>query len=252
MQDSKYFGSFYPIESKIHRLNPVIKLIILFILIISIIASNEIKLHILMLFYVIVLLYYSKVPFRFYFNMVYGLRYIYIILLFLLASHGLTLEFTIILLLKINIILLYLSLLFFTTAPSVLKYGVEKILTPFNILNLNMGKFANFLVNIITFIPLVIVTEKEVLIMRGNHGLDYFEEDIISKIIVRIKSSYNTFYITIQKLKNINELSTLKMYNINKHRTNYKVNKIDGFSIILLLISLIFIIYYIIYERGIL
>ena len=46
MQTNKYFGSFYPVNSSIHRLNPVMKLICLFLFLIPLIGSMSLKLHI--------------------------------------------------------------------------------------------------------------------------------------------------------------------------------------------------------------
>ena len=62
------------------------------------------------------------------------LRYVYIFLLFLLASKGLSLENAITIFLKISMIIEYLALIFYTTSNSELKYAIEKILNPINVL----------------------------------------------------------------------------------------------------------------------
>ena len=56
------------------------------------IGSMSLKLHIVILFFIFMLIYSSNVPLKFYLDMLYGLRYIYIIILFSLASKGLSLE----------------------------------------------------------------------------------------------------------------------------------------------------------------
>ncbi len=251
MHSNKYFGSYYPVDSFIHKINPVIKLVALFLLLIPIIGSMELKLHVVMLFFTVMLLYSSKVPLRFYFNMLYGIRYLFILLLFLLASRGLDLETAVIVLLKIVILIEYLSLIFYTTSPNELKYGIEKSLSPFNFLSLNLGKFANVVVNIITFFPLLFVTEQKVLKSASMRGLDYYNQDILSKIYVASSSLKNTFRLTFERIKEEKFASTLRMYNVSKHRTNLSTNKINFNGIFLLLIHLIFVAYYI-YERGLL
>lgn len=251
MQSNKYFGSYYPVESIIHKLNPVIKLLCLFLFLIPMIGSMDLKLHIVILFFIIMILYSSNVPLRFYMNMLYGLRYIYIFLLFLFASRGLTLEQTVITLIKISAIIEYLAFIFYTTAPSELKYGIEKILNPFNFLNLNLGKFSNFIVSIITFFPLLFTVEQSVLMNAGSRGLDYYHSDILAKIIVVMSSFKNTLRLTFQKIKETKLACELKMYKVTKFRTNLRTNKVRFFDIILILIHLIFIAYYI-YERGLL
>ena len=237
MQSNRFFGSFYPINSEIHKINPTVKLICLFLTLIPIIGSMEIKLHVVMLFFTVMLLYMSKVPLRFYFNMLYGIRYLFILLLFLLASRGLVLETAVIILLKIVIVIEYLSLIFYTTSPNELKYGIEKSLNPFNFLSLNIGKFANLVVGLVTFFPLLFVTEQSVLKSASMRGLDYYNQDILSKIIVAASSLKNTFRLTLEK--------------ISKFRTNLSTNKLNFNGILLILVHLIFVSYYI-YERGLL
>lgn len=245
MLSNKYFGSFYPVNSSIHKLNPVIKLTCLFLFIIPLIGSLDIKLHTVIFFFIIMLMYTSNVPIKFYFNMLYGLRYIYIILLFLLASKGLSLEQAVVIFVKISAFIEYLALIFYTTSPSELKYGIEKTLNPFNLFNLNLGKLSNKIVGIITFFPLLFTTEHEVLKSASARGLDYYHSDILAKIIVVLSSLKNTLRLTFKKIHDIKFASELRMYNVTKFRTNLRTNKVKFFDIMLILIHLIFIMSYI-------
>lgn len=245
MLSNRYFGSFYPVNSSIHRLNPVIKLICLFLFIIPLIGSMDIKLHIVVFFFIIMLMYTSNVPMKFYFNMLYGLRYIYIVLLFLLSSKGLSLEQAIVIFIKISALIEYLALIFYTTSPSELKYGIEKTLNPFNLFNFNLGRLSNKIVSIITFFPLLFTTEHEVLKSASARGLDYYHSDILAKINVAFSSFKNTLRITFNKIHNIKFASELRMYNVTKFRTNLRTNKVSFFDIMLILVHLIFIMSYI-------
>lgn len=249
MQTNKYFGSFYPVNSSIHRLNPVMKLICLFLFLIPLIGSMSLKLHIVILFFIIMIMYTSNVPLKFYFNMLYGLRYIFIIIIFLLASKGLTKEEAIVILIKISSFIEYLALIFYTTSPSELKYGIEKTLQPINLFNLNLGKFSNKIVGIITFFPLLFTTEREVLKSASARGLDYYHSDILAKIVAVLSSFRNTLRITIKKIKDIKFASELRMYKVTKFRTNLRTNSIKFFDIMLLLVHFIFVLYYI-KEKG--
>lgn len=245
MQSNRFFGSFYPVGSSIHRLNQVIKLICLFLFIIPMIGSMSIKLHIVVLFFIVMLIYTSNVPIRFYFNMLYSLRYIYIVILFALASKGLSMEQAIVILIKISSIIEYLALIFYTTSPSELKYGIEKTLNPFNFLNFNLGRLSNLIVGIITFFPLLFTTEQSVLKCAGARGLDYYHGDILSKISVVLSSFRNTIRLTIKKMKDIKFASELRMYSVTKFRTNLRTNKVKFFDMVLLLVHFIFILSYI-------
>lgn len=251
MQSNKYFGSYYPVDSKIHGLSVITKLITLFMLILLMILSNSLELHAVILFFIVGLLYLSKVPLRFYFDIIYGLRYILVIFVVVLAAKGMELNDALLYLSKLTNIILYLSLIFYTTSTSEMKYGLEKIINPFNILNLNISTVINKVVTLITFFPLLFITEHEVLVNSSSRGLDYFHTDILSKIIVITKSLKCTLRLTLEKLKLIKIDGTLKLYSTKTFRTNYRTNKFGIKDILLLGVYLIFFYYYLL-KSGLL
>ena len=225
MQSNKYFGQYYPIDSKIHNLNVFTKLITLLLLIITLLISNSLRLELVIFFFIFILLYESKVPLRFYFNIIYGLRYLLIILVVLLASKGLTLNVAVTILFKVFNIISYLSLIFYTTSNSELKDGLEKLISPFNFLNLRISTFINRLVNLINFFPLLLITEREVLISSSARGLDYFHTDLMSRFITALISLKNTFRLTKEKLKRKKLSNKIKLYITKTYRTNLRTKK---------------------------
>lgn len=243
MQSNKYFGEYYPVDSKIHSLSVFTKLITLLLLMITLIISSSLRLEIVIFFFIFILLYESKVPLRFYFNIIYGLRYLLIILVVLLASKGLTLNVAVSILFKIFNIISYLSLIFYTTSNSELKYGLEKLISPFNFLNLRVSTFINRLVNLINFFPLLLITEREVLISSSARGLDYFHTDIVSRFITSLISLKNTFRLTMEKLKRKKLNNKIKLYSTKTFRTNLRTNKFKFYDFIILAVFIVFIYY---------
>lgn len=243
MQSNKYFGQYYPIDSKIHNLNVFTKLITLLLLIITLIISNSLRLELVIFFFIFILLYESKVPLRFYFNIIYGLRYLLIILVVLLASKGLTLNVAVTILFKVFNIISYLSLIFYTTSNSELKYGLEKLISPFNFLNLRISTFINRLVNLINFFPLLLITEREVLISSSARGLDYFHTDLMSRFITALISLKNTFRLTKEKLNRKKLSNKIKLYSTKTYRTNLRTNKFKFYDFIILMVFIMFIYY---------
>lgn len=243
MQSNKYFGQYYPIDSKIHNLNVFTKLITLLLLIITLIISNSLRLELVIFFFIFILLYESKVPLRFYFNIIYGLRYLLIILVVLLASKGLTLNVAVTILFKVFNIISYLSLIFYITSNSELKYGLEKLISPFNFLNLRVSTFINRLVNLINFFPLLLITEREVLISSSARGLDYFHTDLVSRFITALISLKNTFRLTKEKLNRKKLSNKIKLYSTKTYRTNLRTNKFKLYDLIILIVFIMFIYY---------
>lgn len=249
---NKYFGSYYPVESNIHKLNPIVKLVCLVIFILTMIGSMNIKLHVVILFFIFMLIYYSNVPIKFFSNMLYGLRYIYVFILFLLASKGLSLESAITIFIKISLIIEYLALIFYTTSTNEIKYAIERFLNVFNVFNINLSKVSYFITSLITFFPLLITTDLNVIKSASIRGLDYFHGDILSRLVVQFNTIKNTFRLTIEKLNKMKFTSELKLYNTKRARTNLSTNKFNYRDVFMIIVHLIFILFYILFERSVL
>ena len=136
MYSRNSFGSYYPIDSLIHRLNPVIKLINFILTVILVCISSSIYVNSFVCILVFVMLLMSYVPFRFYFNSIWSLRYFYILIAFFCLYFDKNLTECIVYILKFTTIIEYLNLLAYTTSPSENIYGIEKFLSFFNFLYL--------------------------------------------------------------------------------------------------------------------
>ena len=91
MQSRNSFGYYYPIDSLIHRLNPVMKLVNFILMVILICLPSSIYVHAFALALVVIMIFMSYVPFRFYIRTIWALRYIYILIAFF-YSLGLSLS----------------------------------------------------------------------------------------------------------------------------------------------------------------
>ena len=142
MYSRNSFGSYYPIDSTIHRLNPVIKLVNFIILILLLILCNSLIIHVFALLLLIIMILLSLVPYRYYFDTFWSLRYLYIIIAFLCLYFDKSLELCFVWLIKLVCVVEYLSLIAYTTSPSESAYGIEKFLSLFNFLFLPVSKFS--------------------------------------------------------------------------------------------------------------
>ena len=88
MYSRNTFGSYYPVNSIVHRLNPIIKLINFIIILVLSIISNSIYINSFILILVFILILLSYVPFKYYIDTIWSLRYIYILIAFICAYFG--------------------------------------------------------------------------------------------------------------------------------------------------------------------
>lgn len=243
-------GNYYPIKSIIHKLNPVNKIICLVLFILFIMFSMSLKLHFVLFAFLALVMLLSNVPFRFYFNILFSLRYILVILIILLLMFTITPDLVTVIVLKILMTVILVSVLTFTTSPSELAYGIEKFIKPFNLFNINFSKLIQIKVNAIRFIPTFITTQYSVLKAVEARGINYSYSNLLSRFHVKRKMFGSVYALTKRKFKNIKNEAMLRMFNYKKYRTNYKVNKFGFYDLVYTFVFLS-VLYVHMHERGI-
>lgn len=238
MYSRNSFGSFYPINSVIHRLNPVMKLINFIICILILILSSSIYVNGFVLIFIFIMILLSYVPFRYYLNTIWSLRYIYILIAFLCLYFDLELTDCFCYIFKLTSFVEYLNLLAFTTSPSESIYGIEKFLSFFNFLYLPVSKLAIKINSILRYIPLWLSVEYKTYKATSSRGRDYSHSNIFGRMYTFLSVRKNINRLVKNKNKETYLDSELRLYDSKKYRTNYRTNKVTFIDIFFLLFHL--------------
>ena len=251
MYSRNSFGSYYPISSTIHKLNPIMKLINFIITILVLILSNNLQINIFVLVLTIIMMLLSYVPFKYYFNTFWSLRYLYLFLIFFLYSLGINFNDTVCYLIKLIVVVEYLNILAFTTSPSESVYGIERFLSMFNFLMLPVNKIAIKINSILRYFPLLLVVNYKTIKAQSSRGIDYYNSNIFGRGYVFMSLLSNSLRLTKAKSKEINYVSELKLYNDKRYRTNYETNRV-GFNDIFFFMFHLALLYACVVEKGLL
>ena len=251
MYSRNSFGSYYPISSTIHKLNPIMKLINFIITILVLLLSNNLQINIFILVLTIIMMLLSYVPFKYYFNTFWSLRYIYLFLIFFLYSLGISFNDTVCYLIKLIVVIEYLNILAFTTSPSESVYGIERFLSMFNFLMLPVNKIAIKINSILRYFPLLLVVNYKTIKAQSSRGIDYYNSNIFGRGYVFMNLLSNSLRLTKAKSKEINYASELKLYNDKRYRTNYETNRV-GFNDIFFFMFHLALLYVCVVEKGLL
>lgn len=251
MYSKNTFGSFYPVNSIIHRLNPVVKLInFLLIVILSLLTSSiYINGFVLSLVFIMILL--SYVPFKYYFNTVWSLRYIYILIAFICAYFDISLNECIVYMFKLTSIVEYIHILCYTTSPSESAYAIEKVLSFFNIFNLRISIISFKLNNILRYLPLSNMVENKLLKTISSRGKDVYYTNIINRFFISLNIYSKKRRFIKYKNKQMDLEVSQRLFSINRYRTNYRTNKVGFYDIFFMLFHVSLILLYV-KERGLL
>ena len=251
MYSRNSFGSYYPINSRIHRLNPVIKLINFILVLLLVILSKSVYINGFILVFVFVMMLLSFVPFKYYLKSIYSLRYVYLLIALICLYFNTSVEVCLVYIAKVIIVVEYLNIIAFTTSPSENIYGVEKFLSFFNFLYLNVSKIAVKINSIIRYLPLYITVQDKAFKASSSRGVDYNNMNIFERTKVFFSVNKNVRRLTNYHNKMTNESSEMRMYDIRKYRTNYRTNKVGFYDIFFLLFHLLLFYAYFV-EEGIL
>ena len=230
MYSRNSFGSFYPIDSSVHRLNPVIKLIDFLIIIFLVIFCNSLYINLFMLGLVIIMMLLSFVPLKFYMNTFWSLRYLYILVAFICASFRMNMS-GLVVLSKIVVVVEYLNIISYTTSPSESAYGIEKFLSYFNILLLPISGLAFKINSILRYVPLLLTVEHKTLKAQASRGIDYYHTNIFGRMYAVCNLYLNVHRLTRRKNREIAFSRELKLFNLRRYRTNFRTNKVGFYDI---------------------
>ena len=250
MYSRNSFGSFYPVDSSVHRLNPVVKLFNFIVAILLIILSDSLYINLFLFSLVLCMELLSFVPFKYYFRTFWSLRYIYILILFICAYFRLSITESFIYIIKFITTVEYLNILAFTTSPSESAYGIEKFLSYFNFLYLPITKFAFKINKMLRYVPLMLTVEYKTLKAEASRGIDYFHSNMFGRMNAVGTIYRNILTLTKRKSRDIAFASELILYNMKRYRTNYRTNRVGFYDLFFTVFHLALVYAYLV-QRGV-
>ena len=250
MYSRNSFGSFYPVDSSVHRLNPVVKLFNFIVAILLIILSDSLYINLFLFSLVLCMELLSFVPFKYYFRTFWSLRYIYILILFICAYFRLSITESFIYIIKFITTVEYLNILAFTTSPSESAYGIEKFLSYFNFLYLPITKFAFKINKMLRYVPLMLTVEYKTLKAEASRGIDYFHSNMFGRMNAVGTIYRNILTLTKRKSRDIAFASELRLYNMKRYRTNYRANRVGLYDLFFTVFRLVLVYAYLV-QRGV-
>lgn len=190
-------GQYYPANSKLHRLDPRVKIVCTFLFLISLFCFQNIWGYVIATIFLASIIRISKVPFKL---IVKGLRPVIMLLMItVLFNLFLTKTGTVIFeawvfkitdeglrtagFMTVRLIYLILgsSLMTFTTTPNALTDGIEKLLWPLRKIKLPVHEIAMMMSIALRFIPILLEETDKIMKAQIARGADLESGNIIQK-----------------------------------------------------------------------
>ena len=231
-------GQYYPSNSKLHRLDPRVKIVCTLLYLVSLFVFNNIWGYLVATAFLFFVIRTSKVPFKY---IVKGLKPIIMLLmitvifnLFLNNVGKVLVEFWIFkittgglktaVFMAIRLIYLILgsSIMTFTTTPNALTDGIEKLLWPLNKINVPVHEIAMMMSIALRFIPILLEETDKIMKAQIARGADLESGNIIQKAKAMIPILVPLFVSAFRRANDLAMAMEARCYRGGEGRTKMK------------------------------
>ena len=244
-------GQYLPFDTFIHRLDPRVKIVGVFLYIITIFFVDDFYGYIPFVILLIAMLAVAKIPIKSVLKSLKPVIFIIIItgLINLITTPGRTIfeigpvtvteegiyrtGFTV---LRLILIILSTSVLTYTTSPMELTYGLEKLFSPLKKFGFPAGELAMMISISLRFIPTLFDEAQKIRMAQMARGADFESGGIISRAVSMIPLLVPLFINSFKRSDDLATAMEARMYRIGHDRT--KLNEINMGRVDWLVISL--------------
>lgn len=239
-------GKYYNKDSIVHKLNPIFKIISLIIMIVSIFFIDS-YVDVLMLgTYLLLAIVYSNISIKTYLKNILGIKIFLIFILVIDIIFYTSTSRIIFDLFKLIFIILYSSILTYTTVITELTYGIEKILSPLSKV-LPVSDIAMVITLTLRYIPSLTHEADRIIRAQKMRGINFDTKNIKEKILSISGILMPMFVMSIRKSNLMADILDIRLYNYGKSKTNYRSNNwrlLDTLLLILNIAILIIVMFY--------
>lgn len=251
-------GQYYPSNSKLHRLDPRVKIMCTLLYLISLFLFQNIWGYLVATVFLIFVIRSSKVPFKY---IVKGLRPI-IMLLMITVVFNLFLNNTGDVLVKFGIFqittdglrtavfmairLIYLilgsSLMTFTTTPNALTDGIESLLKPLQKIKVPVHEIAMMMSIALRFIPILLEETDKIMKAQIARGADLESGNIIQKAKAMVPILVPLFVSAFRRANDLAMAMEARCYHGGEGRTKMKPLVYEGRDYMAYAITIVYVV----------
>ena len=237
-------GQYYPVKSRIHSLDPRVKIICTLLFLVSLFVQSSFLGYVIATLFLGMVIYMSKVPLKY---IVKGLKPIVILLMFtvvmnlFLTRGGETLlhfwiftiteegvRTSVFMALRLMYLVAGSSLMTFTTSPNGLMDGMEKLLNPLNKLHLPVHEVAMIMSIALRFIPILLEETDKIMKAQIARGADFESGNIIQRAKAMIPILVPLFVSAFRRANDLALAMEARCYHGGEGRTRMKPLKYNG------------------------
>ena len=246
-------GSYMPMDSVVHKMDPRSKIIIMLLLMISIFIPSGITGYICIGIFICFVLFLSKLSIKYAFR---SMKPMLFMMIFLLVINVLVIKTgipwiqwgwfsiysdaiyqTLYIVVRLLYMIIITTLLTATTKPLDLTLGIEKLLKPLEKIKFPAHIIAMMISIALRFIPTLIEETQRIMNAQASRGVDLDNGSLKEKLMAILSLIVPLFISAFDRADQLANAMEARGYNPNAQRTRYKVLKMSSLDYIGLISS---------------
>ena len=246
-------GSYMPMDSVVHKMDPRSKIIIMLLLMISIFIPSGITGYICIGIFICFVLFLSKLSIKYAFR---SMKPMLFMMIFLLVINVLVIKTgipwiqwgwfsiysdaiyqTLYIVVRLLYLIIITTILTATTKPLDLTLGIEKLLKPLEKIKFPAHIIAMMISIALRFIPTLIEETQRIMNAQASRGVDLDNGSLKEKLMAILSLIVPLFISAFDRADQLANAMEARGYNPNAQRTRYKVLKMSSLDYIGLISS---------------
>ena len=251
-------GQYYPAESRIHRLDPRVKIVCTLLFLVSLFVQNSLPGYVIATIYLACVIRLSRVPLKYILK---GLKPVVILLLFtvvmnlfltdggeILVQFGIFtitengLRTSVFMAVRLMYLVTGSSIMTFTTSPNGLTDGMEKLLHPLNRFNVPVHEVAMMMSIALRFIPILLEETDKSMKSQQARGADFESGNIIQRAKAMVPILVPLFVSAFRRANDLAMAMESRCYHGGEGRTKMKPLHYHGSDRAAYFITLIYLV----------
>ena len=211
------FSRYYNVYSIIHSMNPLCKILGFWIFIIMVVMGSNIRVMCCLSLILLFIIALSNVSLFNYIRPIYCMRLLFVFIFIINILFGVSVYSSFIMICRICLVIMYSSVLLFTTTTNEIAYGFSSLLRPFSFFGIPVTRVSMAIALFFNFVPSLFFEYNRIIKSQTSRGFND------CSFLDRVKLIFSTFICSIRRTYCTSDV--IKVKNFDSDRSCIKSSR---------------------------
>ena len=216
------FSRYYNTNSVIHMINPLCKILALLIFVVMSMVGSCVRvmcgLSIILLFIMAL----SGVSLKKYLLSIFSMKILFLIVFIINVLFGVSIYSSFIMVCRICLVVLYSSVLLYTTTTNELALGFSSFLRPLGYLGFPVSKVSMAIALSLNFVPILFMESNKIIKSQTSRGFNYKSGSFKDRIVGMRSVIIPMFVLSMKRADSVSDAMEVKQFSFDSSRSSIK------------------------------